>query len=313
MEQISREKFMSMTQDEQINYDFRQTTMNFTETTELGRYLEYRSDDCIDADRCSLIKEVYRTLWEECAVTCTGETMNSVQTTLNQVCCLYFQKEQNLNILKNLQNEHQLTFNFPDKSGKYIWSKKRCANLYQYGKDIFLSLLGKDADNFLSAAYTIGNFTVWPAGCNGPRGCGPVSDYWDLTLYRIYQWYKDNDELLRILKKFPSNRELSNLFQSGEIALFPEWLFTFGSWDNFVRANYMQDFVYTLNGKIVRPEDDDGPFGRPRELWKGHFSGKVLPDIPQCEEFFKNAAILIKKRSKRMVKALKEKRQKPQQ
>lgn len=96
---------------------------------------------------------------------------------------------------------------------------------------------------------------------------------------------------------------------------FRNWLAAFGSWDEFVRANYMQDFVYAADNESDAPED--GPFGKPKELWKGHFDAieepnpkKVLPiideekGIDQISDFFKNATECIKARSERMVKEL---------
>lgn len=233
--------------------------------------------DCDNSNEtCQLTAEIYKALWnkevlsfcgkEDCPV---GETMNSVSTTLGK-----------------------LTGN----KGMKQWKK-----LYKSDPECFQRISNKhpEVKEFIAVCHTIGNFTVWPAGCNGPRGIGSVKDYWDLTLQYIYQWYYNNKDLPR-----PKNDALRNLFGS-QMVNFSNWLVAFGSWDEFVRANYMQDFVYAPDNKSAAL--DNGPFGEPRPLWNGHFSGNVLPEGEQIEEFFKNATECIKARSERMVKALRDK------
>lgn len=138
------------------------------------------------------------------------------------------------------------------------------------------------AAEFIGTAYTIGNFIPWPVGCNGPRGIGPVHDYWDLTLHCIHQWYQgDADGLARLF----------GCRKPG----FSAWLTVFGSWDAFIEANYLQDFT----------EWSTRPYGRPKEFWDGHFSGKVLPETdPEFNAFFAHAAEGIRARGLRMVAAL---------
>lgn len=167
--------------------------------------------------------------------------------------------------------------------------------------DCFKNILPEAADKFFCLYHTVGNFIPWPDGCNVPRGSGPVKDYWDLTLYRIYQWYQENKDLA-----MPKNDALLKLFGSQMVA-FPNWLASFGSWDNFVRRNYMQDFVYgeddKMDGKDV-PED--GHFGLPKELWEGHFTNGVMPsDRAHFEQFFTNASVRIAARGECIARAVK--------
>ena len=81
------------------------------------------------------------------------------------------------------------------------------------------------------------------------------------------------------------------------IALYREWLSAFKSWDDFIETYYLQDYT----------EWTTRPYGRPKEFWDGHFSGRVLPQNPeQFNTFFARATECIKARSKRIVDALKE-------
>ena len=51
----------------------------------------------------------------------------------------------------------------------------------------------------------------------------------------------------------------------------------------------------------------DGSYGIPKELWRGHFSGAVLPNsIEQIEQFCVNASCFITARSTRMLIRLRE-------
>ena len=76
-----------------------------------------------------------------------------------------------------------------------------------------------------------------------------------------------------------------------------KWLLSYGSWDTFVETNFLSSFVEKSKYQGVK-------YGSPKELWKGHFGGAVLPDTPnKCNEYFKNASKWIGKRGKLMVEA----------
>lgn len=119
--------------------------------------------------------------------------------------------------------------------------------------------------------------------------------YWDLTLWCIHRWYNGEDE--------GKEEALKKLFGEGDNQsvhrlTYGEWLAKFGTWDDFVEKNYLQDYT----------EWDQRPYGRPKEFWDGHFEGPALPQTPeQIEAFFTRAAQCIEARSQRMVAALKEK------
>ena len=70
-------------------------------------------------------------------------------------------------------------------------------------------------------------------------------------------------------------------------------------WEAFVRINLLQDFV----------ENEDGCFGRPKELWKDHFDacnwGLVRPHTSeQFRAYWSNATEMIRRRGARIYRAI---------
>lgn len=231
-----------------------------------------------------------------------GDTMNSWSTTLNRYLRRFGgEDDPSLSDLESeLQSELKLDID-----------------------PLYKKIMPPDITEFLRVVYTIGNFIPWPCGCNGPRGIGPTKDYWDLTLYQIYQWYRKNDMLHRDRKKLPlhNNANLVALFGS-QMPNFSNWLISFGSWDNFVNKTYMQPFVngggtkFSYESKAEEKRKEG--YGAPKELWEGHFKQweKHLEDsdygvYPSTEEeeeefhsFFTNAAACIKARGEKIEKGL---------
>lgn len=309
------EKIRELLDSQQLEtYDFREEIVGFKGSDSIDRFFVYKAlgikldgeglgyeeakryvesetsegsegyEEKCEADNCTLAQAVYRCLWDEKhLVHCkdSGDTMNS--------CFMTFAE-----YLKPLVDGLEMTI---DCWKRAHWGNRKLFCLYYEHKKRMTKLL-EPARGFLNVAYTIGNLIPVPAGCNGPRGIGPTRDYWDLALLNVYQWYKDRDDAK--LKDMLRNR--------GEevrpyVKLYIEWLDSFGSWDRFVIANYMQDFV-----KKADPEEDAGIFGFPRELWDGHFDGAPLPVThEQCNAFFSRTAKYISARSVRMVSALRTK------
>jgi len=189
------------------------------------------------------------------------------------------------------------------------WSLEKWKKLYRADQDhkefkqFFVDQVDQSrVQDFIQVAHTIGNFLPWPAGCNSPRGIGPVKDYWDLTLDCIYWWYQKNRAWLKAGNTFQKNDTIVNLFGS-QMVNFTQFLAAFGSWDVFVEDNYMRPCV-------EEPGVGDEKYGRPKELWKGHLA-KATPVLPQTEEeietFFKRAAECVRERGKLMVTALRKK------
>lgn len=243
----------------------------------------------VDPDSESLLlQEIYKKLWgsEDHLKYCinhsnhskdciTGDTMNSVNTTLNQA----FPEDKSIKC----------------RVCKYADKKK------ENKLDKFLSRFDKieGLKKFISLYHTIGNFIPFPCGCNGPRGTGKTNDYWDLALLCIYKYYKLKEE--KWIEAIVGNKKDD----------FIKWLKEFGSWDNFVEKNYLQDFVRVNEST----KDEDQKYGSPKELWEKHlkefdfkeFENKeaVLPtDKEQIEQFCKNASEWILARGQRMIDEL---------
>lgn len=224
-----------------------------------------------DADSCPLALEILRELAGRQSgypllPELKGDVMNSIQTTLNLALELTSQRDM---VKRYVADPTSLT----DK----------------------LDALGPEARYFLRAAYTLGNFIPCPAGCNRP-GKSLTKDYWDLTMWYIYLWFHGNEA--------QKKAALERLFWDDRYAklhmeTYEDWLAQFGTWEDFVEKNYLQDYT----------EWEWRPYGRPKEFWDGHFEGSPTPKTPeQIKAFFSRAAACIEMRSARMVRGLEEKR-----
>ena len=122
-----------------------------------------------------------------------------------------------------------------------------------------------------------------------------------MTLLCIYIYYEEKKE-----------DYIETIVGNEKKKYFIEWLNGFGSWDNFVEKNYLQDFV-NENPKYVS-HDECQKYGLPKELWKDHFDnfdgkfdGKkvALPtNKEQIEQFCNNASAWILARGQRMINEL---------
>lgn len=215
-----------------------------------------------------LLRCIYEQLWSKETLPDCSDTMNSVQTTLNQLLACYYKE------YKIYKSRASL---------KYI-----AALYYENGLDREHL---HDAQALMDVYHTIGNYMPVPNGVNTWKA-SVFKDYFDLFLAFIYNYYHAKNNLVR--------NGYSCISLKGTIlGEFDEWLESFGNWDSFVEKNYLQHFV-GINA--------DGTYGEPKELWKGHFSGAALPEtIDQCNEYFKNASEWILARGKLMVEVLREK------
>ena len=235
-----------------------------------------------------------------------GDTMNSYATTVRTYIREIWLPEhkpemgdEGKKIITETGGGWKVSKTYREISKKNYWDAAILAE-YDYFKDI----LPPAAGEFFRLKHTVGNFIAWPDGCNRPRGTGPVKDYWDLTLNCIHQWYQDNKNNKRL--SLPKNDALLELFGS-KLVIFHNWLAAFGTWDEFVRKNYMQAFVWGEDGKEDGEKvPDGGHFGPPKELWGDHFDGRALPQEPEhFEQFFANASAWIAARGIRIAQAVK--------
>lgn len=70
--------------------------------------------------------------------------------------------------------------------------------------------LSFNAGLFLELGHSIGNFIPVPQGFNVGRSNWGKWDYWGLTLYQIYQWYRDNS----VQRGYYNNQALETLFRN---------------------------------------------------------------------------------------------------
>ena len=250
-----------------------------------------------------LLQKIYCRLWGISdslgpCISLQGETLNSVNTTLN-VAYKPIEPEKQYN-----EREKMIT----KCGGKQDISIKYLLCRYFESPDEMTELLSKinGLDKFLSIYHTLGNFMPVPSGCNGPRGKGKLKDYWDLTLWRIYEYYTLVDEGDRISEIIGEKKSLT----------YKKWLRTFvnkncsdaksegiSGWKNFIEQNFLRAYV-----KI-----DEKGVPIPTELWEGHLDRDennnfihILPEgRTQCEQYFINAYKRIIDRGKDMVKVLK--------
>ncbi len=195
-----------------------------------------------------------------------GDTMNSWSTTLNE---------------------------FVRKFGKeYVYGWKRRYIPDGYGSweeflsvpDNYIKEFPPYITEFMRAVYTIGNFIPVPKDNFNTYRNRLCKDYWDLTLLAIYRHYEKNDR--------DNSDGWKNLLSQDGVK---HWLDGYGSWDAFVEGNFLQDFV----------NQEGSYYGKPKELWKGHFINPGLPKGEgQFEEFFTNAAAWITARGEKIALAL---------
>lgn len=200
----------------------------------------------------------------------------------------------------NSKNKYCLTngINF-DYRGDTMNSFKQIVDCYlkflksnsKYKEEYFI-----EVKKFLELNHTVGNFIPVPfkifgnkkyVSFNQKRNL-KLGDYWDLTIYYIYNWYISEDKkyLIKLVGK-----------SEDYLIVVKEWLKEFGSgikgWKEFVDKNYLKDSFI------------DGQY-KPLELLKGHFSGKIKPTkIEDCEEFFSNVLKWIKIRGEKISKEIK--------
>lgn len=174
---------------------------------------------------------------------------------------------------------------------KQQYSLRLCIELYLKDKNKFKEKLGS-MENFLNHWHMLGNYCPVPRDFNSARsGRHAVHDYWDLTLLKIQEYYKKRDKEDEVWKIL--GEEL--LHGSGNVLACKLWLDYFGSWENFIEKNYMQDFVdvdIEDGYKVIR-------------FFKGHSWDNPKPkNLNEFEDLFRKASEMIEKRTERIVKAL---------
>lgn len=205
-----------------------------------------------------------------------SDTMISIQTTLNN----YVGKQ-----MPEVIKEY----------GVKRISNKMCIELYE-SNPAFRKLLNESEDlaRLITVYHTLGNYMPVPFGFNIARSgvCGS-HDYWDLTMFKIKEYYDARiaqsgyGEFLVI----PELKIMELLHCDCSFVCCFKWLNSFDGWEDFIKKNFLQDFVDANN--------------QPIPLCKGH--SWDWPQVQNFEEFFRNSWQCIEKRSARMIEALKRK------
>jgi hypothetical protein len=190
---------------------------------------------------------------ESCDIRASGDTMNGVLTTLEQVTKL--------------------------KTTKAMKKK----GVGETWKDFVSSELRPQVGLFCYLTHTMGNFIPCAVGFNGGRYAS-TQDYWDLTLMCIRAWYLDGqNQAPAILANDP--------LDAGVLTKCHAWLDAFGygssGWKAFIEKNYLQDWVQDDTYEVIplfHYENDKKKRGN--LVGEGHCFGGVLPkgntEIREC-------------------------------
>lgn len=277
----------------------------FCELEDLEKWLIYKYKSSvldIDCDKSSLATRIYKEAWgflkygniqyqfvnfesfkekfnkqeklyeiEVKGVLYNGETLNSFSTPLKHY--LYLNKE-------NLKGTVE---------------KKLLENYFNISNEI-----DKELKLFSRLTGTMGNFMPVPLYFNKGR-VEKTSDYWDLTLLGIYNYYTSGKSC-EFLKTFLSDIKSNGKTRPQSVVIsFSEnrWLSNFETWSDFVKANYLQDFV---------SGNEEIGFGKPIMFWDMHsFMNKDPKSKEDISQFFRKVNFMISNRGRRICRALKDK------
>lgn len=223
--------------------------------------------------------DAYIKYWKELR----GDTMNAAWIPLKY----YFKQCDKLSEVLNGKKgnltipQDKLSHGFHNES----WFTYILENIEQ-----FENIITDEINEFLKYHHHIGNFMLVPqdGGLNSGRSNFGKWDSWDLTLLTIHEFFKNN---IDVNDPFVLDEKL-NISKSGEIKFLNNiqaktWLASFGTWENFLELNYLQDYV-----------DDNLT---PILLFKEHSFVKPLPTTEEeFVDYFKNTTELIKARTNRM-------------
>lgn len=252
-----------------------------------------------------------------------GDTMNSYATTIHAyihraIGTIYWDELLRRKIIDpertrcgmlNMQDHYYY------KAGTKTKNPWERAVLLNY--DIFQRAETPALQSFFRSVHTLGNFVPVPfcsnaeGAFNGPRGLGLSKDYWDLALVCIYNYYAQKaghlaitwhgkniytlEWMLRARDRDPEKRDYKT---SANVDLCKDWLDGFDTWSNFVKKNFFQDYVW----------ETETSWGKPKELWTGHFEGSTEPKLePEFQEMFSRGGEWSKNRGKKIAMAAKEK------
>ena len=227
-----------------------------------------------------------------------GDTMNSYATTVRQFLktCPHDPERVGSFLGRASNGKWGVLAPYTDMCGTAHWD---AAVLGEY--DYFKSIIPPASEDFYRLCHTAGNFIPVPPAFQSRGGRGsPTCDYWDLALLYIYQDRLRADDTECTLERLAGSEKRAWACRSWLDECFGKGQ---DGWDAFVERNFLQDFV---GGK-------ERPYGPPRQLWRGHFEGAVMPQrgveadgepFDQFSEFFTHAAQWMAARGLRIAKAV---------
>ena len=274
-----------------LGEDSTPSSKNYPEAYDYYMNVKSKYPNITDPDSESeILQIIFKMIWNEDVLRCCydvekkrikGDTMNTIQPSLG----VY---------LRRIHNER---YQRGDAGFKeyYYGSLNQSLQLYlELDKDEKKLIKDKAVTDFIKIYHSLGNFMPVPYSKNGGEfniaRSSAVNDYWDATMWCIYNWYvtgknkKDNADrwLFKLLK------ELEN------VELCKNWLKNFKTWNQFVDDNYLQPFV-----------DENY---KPILLFGTDFEDRKKPvSEEECMEYFEKTYDCVMKRSKLMVGAIRKK------
>lgn len=286
-------------------------------------------------EKCTTEEEVLRISLNELELekvkVIKGDTLNSAQTTLSHFFRNKYSKDEQyyastkLNGYTKYNKKKQIV-----SCNGHLW---HCIDIY-LNEEKKINDEIKNAENnwciieeFLRVNHTLGNFMPVPSKFNTKRN-ESFKDYWDKTLYIIYNWYKK-------IGQEKKSTEVDKLLQKLNEECIVDWLSAFRdekgnpSWNVFVEKNYLQPFVYKIseteygypkcfflylrsniykkNENKINCTNDDLGKKFIEKLWEECENGSLIPkNEAECIEFFKNVTSCVKARTELMLNKLME-------
>ncbi|WP_373471413.1 DUF6994 family protein [Carnobacterium alterfunditum] len=248
--------------------DIVESDTNIIKWEKYKQYNPAHDKDSIDCDVCELAVYVYHKSWR---------FLKERKVNANRPTKQY--KEKPNYYVRN--HKYQLVINhYKEKEyyrGDTMTSFKNTHNHY---KKHFESndKIKEQIEKFAKLHHTIGNMIPVPSYFNSERsGNFARYDFWDLTMRQIKKWYKDRDDkpLKQLLNPDGNNKE-----EEKSIALCKKWLNYFTCWNDFVKKNYLQNFIQLVEGDELL-KDEDGEY-IPLVFWTNHSYEKFyLPLKPE--------------------------------
>lgn len=235
-----------------------------------------------------------------------GDTLTSIQYVLKKhIALLWKMMGENSKFISNedYKKFYEL-FSGVSNRGLLCSDYGSWDDIYYNNAKLIWNVLDDGIKQFLSVAWTLGNFIPMPVYINPSRndrsGTKDTTDVLLWNIYVFYQLFSHNE--MDLLEKHLKN-VLSGNYKEAAIVNYKEWLLNFGNWDSFIKRNCLQDFV---------KNDGIGKYGRPYSLKTGKIIeidlDGVYISVPETYEeskkFFYNLNDKILKRGERIIQII---------